>query len=237
MKVKVIGTGSMWNEYNSASFLIDNDILIDMPNGMCKYLFKMNIDPRVINNVLLTHFHGDHYFDMPFYLLLKSRAMQNQVNIFCSFDGKKKINKLLKLAFPNSKKNVLESLNIHYNNEIDLKVNNYRVTKLLMQHGRMASCYGYLFEDNKKFIGFTGDTTMCDNINLLASKCDYIFCDCMFIKGNNKHMGLDMLEKVASSYPKCHFVVVHLENITREEIKKRKYKNIIVPNDGDVFNI
>ena len=39
MKVVLVGTGSMLNEYNSASFLIDNDILIDMPNGMCKNLY------------------------------------------------------------------------------------------------------------------------------------------------------------------------------------------------------
>ena len=37
MKVKVIGSGSMWNAYNSACFLIDDDIMIDMPNGACKY--------------------------------------------------------------------------------------------------------------------------------------------------------------------------------------------------------
>ncbi len=30
MKVVLIGTGSMHNEYNSASFLIDDDIVIDM---------------------------------------------------------------------------------------------------------------------------------------------------------------------------------------------------------------
>ena len=36
MKVKVIGSGSMWTSYNSASYMIDDNILVDIPNGMCK---------------------------------------------------------------------------------------------------------------------------------------------------------------------------------------------------------
>ena len=66
MKVKVIGSGSIWTKYNSASYFIDDNILVNMPNGMCKYLFRINEKPRNIEYVLLTHFHGDHYFDMPF---------------------------------------------------------------------------------------------------------------------------------------------------------------------------
>ena len=74
MKIKIIGSGSMWTAYNSASYLIDDEILVDMPNGTCKNLFKIGVDPREVNYVLLTHFHGDHYFDIPFYFLLKSKA-------------------------------------------------------------------------------------------------------------------------------------------------------------------
>ena len=46
MKVKVIGSGSMWNEYNSASYLIDKKTMIDFPNGTCKNLFRLNINPN-----------------------------------------------------------------------------------------------------------------------------------------------------------------------------------------------
>ena len=75
MKVKVIGSGSMWNENNSASYMIDDHILVDIPNGMCKNLFRQEITPKQIDTVLITHFHGDHYFDMPFYMILKSKAL------------------------------------------------------------------------------------------------------------------------------------------------------------------
>ena len=65
MKVKVIGSGSMWTKYNSACYLIDEDIMVDFPNGACKYLYRLNIKPNSINHILLTHFHRDHYGSIP----------------------------------------------------------------------------------------------------------------------------------------------------------------------------
>ena len=101
----------MWNKYNSACYLIV-DIMIDFPNGACKYLYRLGIVPNKINNIVLTHFHGNHYFDIPFYLLGKSKSENKYVNIFCSKEGKSKINKIGNLAFPNSFKDSCDSLNL-----------------------------------------------------------------------------------------------------------------------------
>lgn len=40
MQVKVIGSGSMGTSYNSASYIIDDDIIVNLSNGMCKYLLN-----------------------------------------------------------------------------------------------------------------------------------------------------------------------------------------------------
>ena len=100
MVVKMIGSGSMWTKFNSASYLIDGNIMVDFPNGACKYLYRFNIEPKQVDYVLITHFHGDHYFDLPFYVLNKSKASNKKVNIYCSKEGNSKIWKISKLAFP-----------------------------------------------------------------------------------------------------------------------------------------
>lgn len=66
MKIQVIGLGSMWTKYNSACYLIDDKIMVDFLNVACKYLYRLNIIPNTIDNIVLAHFHGDHYFDSLF---------------------------------------------------------------------------------------------------------------------------------------------------------------------------
>ena len=233
MKVKVIGSGSIWNENNSASYMIDDNILVDIPNGMCKYLYKQNLTPKQIDTILITHFHGDHYFDMPFYMIQKSKSDNKNINMYCSKDGRKRIKKLLKLAFPNSVKSIYQSVNMKYNHEDKFVINGYNVEKVILEHGRMKPATGYIIKDNKITIGFTGDTKLCENVECMSKQCNYLFCDCMFITGTNKHMGIDNLKYLSENYPKCKFVVSHMENDTREELKKLNIKNIIVPTDGD----
>ncbi len=237
MKIKVIGSGSMWTKYNSASYMIDNNILIDIPNGTCKNLYRMGINPLTIENVMITHFHGDHYFDIPFYFLIKSKHNSLTVNMYCSKEGKRKNNSLLKLAFPNSAKDVLECLNINYCFKDKFQINDYQVQRYLVEHGRMKPAYGYIFTNDDKKIGFTGDCAICENVEYMASICDYLFCDCMFVVGTEKHMGIDKISALANKYVNCKFVVSHLEDVTREELKKVKIPNIIVPEDGELFEV
>lgn len=235
MKAQVIGSGSMWTKYNSTCYLIDDKTMIDFPNGACKYLYRIDIVPNTINNIILTHFHGDHYFDIPFYLLNKSRSENKDVNIFCAKEGKSKINKFGNLAFPNSFKEVCNSLNLKYNFNDNFVVDNYKVKRLLLEHGKMKRAFGYIFSKDDICVGFTGDTSLCENVENLSRKCNYLFCDCMFVNGNSRHQGIDNLEYLSKKYPKCIFVVTHLEDETRQKLEKMKIKNVIVPDDGQII--
>ncbi len=237
MKIRVIGSGSMWTKYNSACYLIDDDIMIDFPNGACKYLYRLNIDPSSINHVLLTHFHGDHYFDIPFYILNKSKNENKELCLYCSPNGRSKIDALGILAFPNSFDEACDATDMEYNFNDNFRVNEYKVRKIMVDHGRMKPAYGYVFEKDNYCVGFTGDTRICDSVELMASKCNYLFCDCMLKKGSNKHMGINNLEELVNKYKNCTFVVSHLEDCTREILEKLELDNLIVPNDGQIIEV
>lgn len=237
MKIRVIGSGSMWTKYNSACYLIDDDIIVDFPNGACKYLYRFNISPYNINHVLLTHFHGDHYFDIPFYILNKSKSNNQKVYIYCSPNGRSKIDQLGILAFPNSFDEACDATEVDYNFNDNFSIHEYKVSKLLVDHGRMKPAYGFMFEKDNYCVGFTGDTSTCDSVEMMASKCNYLFCDCMLEKGNNKHMGINNLEYLTDKYKNCVFVVSHLEDSTRTKLEKLNINNLIVPNDGQVIKV
>lgn len=236
MNIKIIGTGAIWTKYNSASYLIDESILIDIPNGTCKNIIRFGMDLNKIDKVLITHFHGDHYFDIPFYYLFKSKV-KSDLCVYCDKIGKRKIEKLFKLAFPNTVKKVHKAININYNHNKYFEIDNYKVTRILVDHGSMKPAYGYIFNNGIHKVGFTGDTNLNDNVKEMANICDYLFCDCSLIKGDSKHMGIDNIEYLANTYKNCKFVVSHLRDDTRDAISLNNYINIIIPNDGDEFNL
>ena len=71
----------------------------------------------------------------------------------------------------------------------------------------------------------------------MAKECQYLFCDCMYIKGTNKHMGINDIKELTKKYPNCKFIVSHLDDETRNRLNEEKIKNVIIPNDGDIINI
>ena len=71
MKIQLIGTGTIPDVANSASVLINDHILFDMPNGNLKAMIRQNIDIMNIDTLIISHTHADHCFDAPFLLWYK----------------------------------------------------------------------------------------------------------------------------------------------------------------------
>lgn len=236
MEIQVIGTGDIWSNNNSPAYLINNKILIDIPNGTIKNMKRMNIDLKKIKYVLLTHLHGDHYFDMPFYLLSKTKLVKkDDIYITLSKHEKSKIKKLTKLAFPNSIRKIKKKAKIHYNTKKSFYIYDYYFRKIKMKHSNL-DCYGYIIETDDHIIGFTGDASYSKNVELMAKVCDYLFIDTTYIYGNKKHMGIDDLKFLALKYQNCIFIPTHMSNKSRETIND-KMKNILILNDGDILKI
>ena len=52
MKIQLIGTGTIPDVANSASVLINDHILFDMPNGNLKAMIRQNIDIMNIDTLI-----------------------------------------------------------------------------------------------------------------------------------------------------------------------------------------
>ena len=78
MKIQTIGTGGIFTNAVSACALVDGKLLVDCPNGAVKALRRQGVDLQAIDLCLITHFHGDHYFDLPFLLLELSLQERNR---------------------------------------------------------------------------------------------------------------------------------------------------------------
>ena len=115
MKVKLIGTGCIGTMQNSACSLINKKILIDIPNGACREIKRFGEDLNSIQTIIITHYHADHIFDLPFIILEKSQMTNKKMNIVGPKDIEKRTKDLFELAFPGEwKEKIKDNLEINF---------------------------------------------------------------------------------------------------------------------------
>ena len=239
MKVELIGTGAMYTKYNSACTLINDELIVDMPNGTVKQLLKKNYKPGEIKIILITHMHGDHTADVPFFLkyifnilkvnnevvIVGPRGIENKiVQLFetYNFENKEEIEKAMKIKF------------IELDQEdIILQIQNYKLQAILVSHGEEKPAYGYVIND---LLSCTGDSGVCEGVEKLVKSSKITIADTSLIEGDECHMGIDNIKYLTQKYNK-KIIATHLRDTTREILNKEKNKNILVVEDDYQFNI
>ena len=231
MKIKLVGTGAMYTAYNSACTLIDNKIIVDMPNGTIKQLLKENINVGLIDIILITHMHGDHTADIPFFLkyIFNYLKIKKNIKIVGPLGIKNKIIKLFNAYNFEDEKEIEQFFNIEFIEilENEIEIDNYFIKSYLVLHGEEKPALGYVI-DNK--LGLTGDSGLCNNIEEIFKKSQMIISDSSLDIGDSCHLGINDLDYLTKKYNK-KVLCPHLRDETRNIITRGNFENIIVKED------
>ena len=237
MQINLIGTGAMYTAYNSACTLIDNKIIVDMPNGTVKQMLKNGLPVENIDIILITHMHGDHTADIPFFLkyVFNYKKRNTPINIIGPIGIKSKIKDLFDSYNFENGAEIERFFNIHFIEilENDFKINEYNIKSYLMLHGEEKPALGYII-DNK--LGITGDSGLCEGIETIFKKSTVIIADSSSKTGDMCHMGINDLIYLSNKYNKKIFCT-HLLDTTRRELIENVHQNIIVKDDFYVSEI
>lgn len=231
MRIKLIGTGAMYTAYNSACTLIDDKIIVDMPNGTIKQLLKGKINVGLIDVILITHMHGDHTADIPFFLkyIFNYLKINKTIKIIGPLGIKNKITKLFNAYNFEDEEEIKQFFNIEFieilDNEID--IDNYFIKSYLVLHGEEKPALGYVI-NNK--LGLTGDSGLCDNIEEIFKNSQIIISDSSLEIGDSCHLGINDLDYLTKKYNK-KVLCTHLRDETRNIINNDVFENIIAKED------
>lgn len=243
MKIKMIGTGAISVKERSACCLIDEKILVDCGNGTIKTLLQYDIDITKIDTLLITHLHGDHFLDIPFLIMLRnSYNIQNEFKIYCPIGTEETVGKIIELAFPDIKdwtelRDKVKVKFIEFERLNDLEVTlGYFINSYNVIHSDLKRAYGYTIRNNDKIVGISGDSSYCDNIDNIVKESNIAILDTSLRSGNDKHMGIDDIELLLNKYDK-RIIATHMQQKTRMTLKEMKMDNLIIPEDGEEFNI
>lgn len=237
MNLRMIGTGSIFSKRFNACALLDKKILVDLPGGAVKKIKDYGEDLNKLEIIILTHFHGDHYFDFPFLLLELglSKDYKKQLNIIIPKGDKDKLKKLFLMGYKESlydklvKKLNLNILEVKPNEKLEL--NGYEIKTYDINHSSTVKSIGYTIDNKKEVIGFTGDTNLNEGVYKIIKESDKIVIDTNFNESNKSHLGINDVIRFSKENKKCKFIATHIS----DEVSTKNDKYLIIPKDGEMI--
>lgn len=242
MKIEFVGTGSIGALQSSACTLIDDKLLVDVPNGIIKRLKQTGHEISKIENCIITHLHGDHFADIPFLILDRFfYNVQTPINIYGPKGIENRVKDLFEILFPGEYNKVQEVGKVQFvefeKMEHQILESEYYITSFEVEHGNCKPAYGYIVEKDNKKVGFSGDSKYCEAIDTIIQQSEISVLDMSFIEGRIAHMGLEDILKIMEKYPNKKIATTHMQDYVREQAKEKNIENLIIPDDGEIINI
>lgn len=232
MKIQVLGTSCTWFQRKNTSYIINDEMLVDVPQGSFKTIIN-NCDLANIKYIIITHFHSDHFADLHILAsFIYKLKLNHKIIIYAPKHARKKLVQLCKcfeisneIAYINK---YFQFVTIKTNEEIN--IGEYKIKFKQVQHGTL-NCYGFTIQQKSKskIIGFTADSGLCKSVEEIIESADVVFMDTSNLTGNLKHMGLDNYFHFCKTYNHKEFYPVHMNDAVYEKLKNKIY-------DGKIFN-
>ena len=179
-----LGTGNAFapTRYWS-SFLANDRYLFDAPPTLMPHLKKLGKDPRDIDVIFISHFHGDHYFGLPF-LMLEYAELQprtKDLTIVGPPGVAKRLKSATDLAFSNVFRKRDRGYQLDFIEARDGKhgsVGGCTFETREVEHVNDLDCFCYRVTTPDGIIAYSGDTVMCPPLVPIADGADVFVCEC-----------------------------------------------------------
>ncbi len=200
--------------------------LIDCGATVLSGLKQHGLKVQDIDVILITHFHGDHYGGLPFFLLDYARlAPDRRLTIVSPPGAKQRVQQLLDLLYPGSLS--LNQLNLEwigYEPHQLVQTPYLSVQTYPVVHVAAAIPSAFRISLQGKIISYSGDTEWTPSLVELAKDADLFICQCNFYDSKKKgHLDYQTLQ---SHLPELsckrlwltHFDEEMLANLDRVEL-------------------
>jgi ribonuclease BN (tRNA processing enzyme) len=245
MHLQFVGCGDAFGSggrFNTCFHLVgkNTNALIDCGATSLVAMNKFGIDRNAIETIFISHFHADHIFGLPFFLLEANYvSKRTQPLAIVGPPGlKMRLPQVMECGFPGS-----QSMELNFAltlRELDIgkrnQVGHVGVTPFHVKHDdRAGPCLGFRFEVENKVIAFSGDTEWTEALIEIGRKADLFICEAYtWDKPITTHMALSSLEKHMGQIKPKRLVLTHMSD---DMLKHRTEAPYEAAEDGKIVEI
>ncbi|MDW3191240.1 MAG: MBL fold metallo-hydrolase [Cytophagales bacterium] len=186
-KLTVLGAGDAFASGGKycTSFFIEaagQRILLDCGATAFVRYKQLNRQAKDLDMVVLTHFHGDHYGGLPFFVISAKveQAREKPLLIVGPKGVKEKVYLLQEAMYPGTGA-LLDELPFafkEYEEDWNEYLQGIEVSAFPMKHSPPSNPHGVRLRWNENILSFSGDTEWSDNLPLLAERSEIMICEC-----------------------------------------------------------
>jgi phosphoribosyl 1,2-cyclic phosphodiesterase len=226
-QITFLGTGAAISASNHKfSCVFNKRLLIDTGADPTVELRRAGLDPAQIEDVFLSHLHGDHFFGIAF-------LITEAIGAAASIDT------LLGLAYPVTSPSVFTSkarLEVHEINDGDtVECREMKVNVIRASHGRM-NAFSFLVTDADGTRVFAGcDTELRESVIAGINQAD-----CCILNLPSKESSIPAhasLQDVLKARAENQIPILWTFACHRAGWDDTSASNMIIPQDGDVFEV
>jgi ribonuclease BN (tRNA processing enzyme) len=189
-----------------SGFLMNGRYLFDAPPSALYGLKHAGADLNALDVILVSHFHGDHFFGLPFLLLEYAYATgeagrtarrTRDLTIVGPPGVEDKVESLTALAYPNLVQKDLGFTRRYIEMEPGCarEAAGLRIEAARMNHAvdSLPLCLGYRVECDGRRLAYTGDTAWTETLLELGHRAEVFVTDCTYPNGFDRpeHLSLD----------------------------------------------
>ncbi len=209
MLITVVGNHCTWTRELSTSYILNNDTLIDVPQGSFKTLYN-DYDINKVENIFITHFHSDHFADIHLIIDIFNKIQGKKLKILAPKGCKERIIQLFKILEVGYLEKYLDD-NVTFfdcENRKTFKIGNFKVKTYKVAHKNLDA-YGFVIDDGKVKVGFSGDSSMCNSVHKIIKHSKVVFIDCASTNLNNSHLTVGEVAALQDEYKDVVLYPVH----------------------------
>ncbi len=213
-----LGTGNAFapSRYWS-SFLVNGRYLFDASPVVLPHLKRCQVPLEEIEAVFISHFHGDHFFGLPFLLLEYAELTERrgELTILGPPGVQECVRSITEAGFPNvtSREKTYKDSYVELRDGSEGEVGALKYLARRVNHVEKLDCLGLRVQVGDRTLAYSGDSVPCDALLELADGADVFVVECSCWDDTcGPHLNpSDIREMRRRLGPEPTFVLTHLD--------------------------
>ena len=248
MKILFLGVGEACDSrHGNTSVLVrtkDSTLLLDCGFSVPHRFFSSCDDPDCLDNVWISHFHGDHFLGLPLLLLrFWEMGRKRPLQFIGQEDLKEKTLAALELAYPGFTDKLsfpLQFTTITPGTTVTINTLHIQAA----ESGHSQKNYGLLIDDTKSRLYYSGDGRATGETKKLMHGCDLALHEAFTLRDSVPgHGSVERCQQLMEEENIRRLALVHMERKTRHREQKTlaqlvaAHPGLLLPEENDSLSL